>query len=122
MLVTKLTKLKEKCGFTYQQIADKSGVPLSSVSRIFTGETNNPSYRHVADIVMALGGSLDAIEGIEHPQEKVPDKVLELYERELAHKNKIIKTLFYAFLAVVAMVMIVLLIDVTNGGIGFVRY
>ena len=118
----KLNELKEKNGFTNQKIADKSGVALSTVTRILNGQTDNPSYRNIADIVVALGGSLDAVEGIEHPHEKTPDKVVELYERELKHKNRMIRTLFISFLAVTSVLAIIVLIDVTNGGIGFIRY
>ena len=122
MLFHRLTQLKEKSGLTNQQIADKSGVPLSTVARIFSGQTDNPTYRNVADIVLALGGSIDAIEGVEHPQEKTPDKMLELYERIVERQRRYIKFLFFTLLAFMAVFIIVALLDILNGGIGFVRY
>ena len=43
MLHHKLTDLKEKRGLTNQQISNKSGVPLSTVTRVFNGQTDNPN-------------------------------------------------------------------------------
>lgn len=122
MLAHRLVQLKEKSGLTNQQIVDKSGVPLSTVTRILNGQTDNPSYRNVADIVIAMKGSLDDIEGIEHPEEKTPDKVLELYERTIDQKNRYIKFLFITCVVLMSVIIIVLLIDILNGNIGFVRY
>lgn len=123
----RLTKLKEKSGLTIQQISDKSGVAVSTVSRILSGETDNPSYRHVADMVIAMGGSLDELEGIEHhydthTHEKHHEKVLGLYERSIAQKNRWIKTLFIALVAFVSVFVAIVIIDVLHGDIGFVRY
>lgn len=122
----RLTKLKEKSGLTIQQISDKSGVAVSTISRILNGETDNPSYRHVADMVIAMGGSLDELEGIEHhqthSQEKHHEKILALYERSIAQKNKWIKILFIALVAFVSVFVAIVLMDVLHGDIGFVRY
>lgn len=122
MLVHRLVQLKEKSGLTNQQIADKSGVPLSTVTRVFNGQTDNPNYQTVANIVIAMKGSLDDIEGIERPCEETPDKVIELYERSIAQKNQYIKLLAIVCIALVSIIVTVLLIDILNGNIGFVRY
>ena len=122
MLHLKLSKFKERSGLTNQQIAEKSGVPLSTVTRVFNGQTDNPNYRTVADIVLAIGGSLDEMEGIKQPGEVVPDKMLQFYEKELDNKNKWIKILFLSFLAITAVLVTIVMIDVLNGGIGFIRY
>lgn len=39
--------------------------PLSTVNRILSGQTENPSFRDVAAIVAAMDGSLDAITGLQ---------------------------------------------------------
>lgn len=64
MITEKLTELKEKSALTNQQIADLSGVPLSTVTRIFSGQTDNPSFQTISDIVNVMGGSLDEIVGV----------------------------------------------------------
>ena len=122
----RLTKLKEKSGLTIQQISDKSGVPVSTISRILNGETDNPSYRHVADLVIAMGGSLDELEGIEHhqthSQEKHHEKITTLYERMIERQRRYIKFLFFSLLGLVAIFILIVLFDVFNGNTGFVRY
>ena len=44
---------------TNQQIAEKSGVPESTVARIFSGKTPNPTIVTVISIVRAMGGTVD---------------------------------------------------------------
>lgn len=122
MLAQKLNQLKEKRGLSNQQISEKSGVSLSTVQRIMSGQTASPSYQDVADIVVALGGSLDAMEGIEHPQEKTPEKVLELYERMVERQRRYIKFLFFTLLALVAIIIILSIIDLAYSDIGYFRY
>ncbi len=46
----KMREKKREYGYTYAQIADLSGVPLGTVQKIFSGETQSPRY----DTVMAL--------------------------------------------------------------------
>lgn len=123
----RLTKLKEKSGLTIQQISDKSGVAVSTISRILSGETDNPSYRHVADIVIAMGGSLDELEGIEphydtHTHEKHHANIVTLYERMVERQRRYIKFLFFTLLGLVGIFVLIVLFDVLNGNVGFVRY
>ena len=122
MLHHKLAKLKEKSGLTNQQIADKSGVPLSTVTRMFSGQTDNPTYRNVADIVLTLGGSLDEMEGIEHPEEKTPEKVIAMYEQNLAQKDKYIKILFTLVLVLIGVLAAAFILDLLLGSAGLIRY
>lgn len=57
--------MKSEQNLTLQQISSASGVPLSTVNRILSGQTENPSFRDVAAIVAAMDGSLDAITGLQ---------------------------------------------------------
>lgn len=50
MKIEKMREKKREYGYTYAQIADLSGVPLGTVQKIFSGETQSPRY----DTVMAL--------------------------------------------------------------------
>jgi len=86
---------------TPQQIADASGVPLSTVSRLLSGQTDNPTFQNVADVVKAI---------------------VKLYERSLEHKNRWIKNLFILCGSLIGFVILVLLIDIINGSFGFIRY
>ena len=59
MLSTQLKLLKEKRKLTNQQLSDLSGVPVGTINRILSGQTDNPSFQTVCDMVMAMDGSLD---------------------------------------------------------------
>lgn len=62
-----LSNLKAEAGMTNQEIAAASGVPLGTVGRILSGEAKNPTLLNAADVVSAMGGSLDALVGISAP-------------------------------------------------------
>lgn len=68
--LTYLEKLHNSTGMTHQQIADKSGIPVGTVSRIMSGQTRDPAFSTVAGITHALGGSLDEMTGIHHAKSK----------------------------------------------------
>lgn len=61
MLTTYLNTLKNKGNFTYETISNLSGIPEGTVKNIFSGKTDDPRFETVSAIVMAMGGSLDAI-------------------------------------------------------------
>lgn len=50
MTVAEMKQRKEELGYTYQMISEKSGVPLSTVQKIFSGATDAPRY----ETLMAL--------------------------------------------------------------------
>lgn len=52
---------KESQNITNREIADKTGIPESTVARILSGQTENPSFSNIADIAAVLGLSLDQI-------------------------------------------------------------
>lgn len=52
-------------GWTNQRLADESGVPESSVQKILTGKTLNPSFDSISAMCRALNLSLDALCGID---------------------------------------------------------
>ena len=61
MLTTYLNTLKTKGNFTYENIANLSGIPEGTVKNIISGKTEDPRFDTVSAIVVAMGGSLDAI-------------------------------------------------------------
>lgn len=123
MVLKNLLALKEARKLTNQQIADLSGVPLSTVTRIFNGQTDNPSFQTITDIVTALGGSLDEIMGLTKPE--VPqetDKLILLYQETLHNRERSIRKLFACLCSVIAIVLFILIFDMLNGNIGYLRY
>lgn len=106
-----LKERKKKSGLTAQQIADKSGVPLATVQRIFAGQTLNPGFETMSAIIKAI----DVPEETDDRQ-----RLIEIYERVIKRKNKYIAILSGAC-AVLMLVFIFLLVwDFCNPNIGFI--
>ena len=132
MITRKLIALKTARNLTNQQIADLSGVPLSTVTRILSGQTENPNIQTIADIVGALDGSMDDILGLKSPAQKEPQSHTELIElyKDIIHnrddvirgKDRTIKMMGIALASIVGVLLIILIIDMLNGGLGFMRY
>lgn len=123
MILKNLAALKEARKLTNQQIADLSGVPLSTVTRIFNGQTDNPSFQTIIDIVTALDGSLDEIMGLKKPETpEENDKLILLYQETLRNRERSIRKLFACLCAIIAVVLFILIFDMLNGNMGYVRY
>ena len=60
MLLNNLRKLKEESGMTFEEIAEASNTPESTVKRIFAGKCE-PLASTLYRIVKALNGSLDDV-------------------------------------------------------------
>lgn len=61
MWLDNLKELKKTKGMSVKQIADKTKLPERTVTRIFSGDTDNPYVDTLHRIVTVLGGSLDDI-------------------------------------------------------------
>ena len=61
MWLDNLKELKTESKMTVKQIAEQTNLPERTVSRIFSGETDNPYVDTLRRIVTVLGGSLDGI-------------------------------------------------------------
>lgn len=58
MDIAEMRKRKKEAGLTNARIAELSGVPFSTVNKVFSGATDNPRYRTYLAIeaVLAAGG------------------------------------------------------------------
>ena len=61
MWLDNLKELKKEKGMSVKQIAEKTNLPERTVSRIFSGDTDNPYVDTLHRIVTVLDGSLDGI-------------------------------------------------------------
>lgn len=61
MWLENLKDLKKRTGMSSKQIAEKTNLPERTVTRIFSGDTDNPYVDTIHRIVSVLGGSLDDI-------------------------------------------------------------
>lgn len=87
MLTNYLNTLKNKGNFTIETVSNLSGVPESTVKNIFTGKTEDPRFETVAAIVLAMGGSLDAIYSAAKKEDIEANAVItikESYEHRIA--------------------------------------
>ncbi len=125
MLSTRLKELKDQRKLTNQQLSDLSGVPVGTINRIMAGQTDNPSFQTVCDMVMAMGGSLDELAGIQAPggKETLPpsEDLIRLYERTIEGKEKRLHRLFFFCCALIAFLMGVLIYDLAHPMVGFFR-
>lgn len=128
MILSKMQALKDETKMTYQDIADKSGVPISTVKRIFSGRTPDPGVTTVIAIVEAMGGTADDIKGdpsdsdsSEYISPKSIEQLCAVYERSLRDKNRLIKAQFITIVAMIAVLLFFLIWDLCNPNIGFIR-
>lgn len=57
--------LKESGDFMQQQLSDKTGVPMGTIPKYFSGmDDESASFETVRKLVMVMGGSLDQLAGI----------------------------------------------------------
>ncbi len=61
MWLDNLKELKKEKGMSVKQIAEATNLPERTVSRIFSGDTDNPYVDTLHRIVTVLDGSLDCI-------------------------------------------------------------
>lgn len=124
MLYKKLQELKDKSGMSYQDISDKSGVPLPTVKRILSGQTSDPGYSSVIAIVKALNGSIDDIQEVMQENSRstaTTQKMCSVYEQNIHEKNQLIKFLLIISISMTAIFIFLLVWDFLNPNIGFFR-
>lgn len=138
--VEKLKMIKEEKDLSNGDIARVGDLPLATVTRVFNGQTPNPTFETITRIAIGMGVSLDELAGLKQPDappiaspienalntsaELLSEKdkrIIELREdinRERKEKHTIMGILFI----VIAFVLIVLAIDILNGHFGNFRY
>ena len=69
--------LKDRTGYKQQQLADKTGINIGTMSRYFAGiDDESASYEIVRKLVMAMGGDLNELAGITPPEIAVNEEKL----------------------------------------------
>lgn len=92
-MIEKLRQLKKKSHMTNQQIAEKSNIPESTVARIFSGKTPNPTIATVISMARAMGGSAadllneDDVKNTEENSEDNPEFIKPDSEGTIAESN-----------------------------------
>ena len=130
--------LMDRENITQATLAESTGIPQGTLSKILNGTTDCPSYANITAIVKALHGSLDVMAGIvEEPNDTpmIPTE-RELYEKLLTDKERQLRSLngileqkqqwlrrmWRALILTVVIIGIIVVIDASIGSVGFVRY
>ena len=123
MNTAELKKLKNESKLTTKQISDLSGIPESTISRVLSGQTDNPTFDTVCAIVKAMGGSLDKlVDPQADPVQSDVSSLIALYEKMIAQKEYYIKVLVTFCVVLVSVLILFVLCDLLNGTRGFIRY
>lgn len=123
MNTAELKKLKNESKLTTKQISDLSGIPESTISRVLSGQTDNPTFDTVCAIVKAMGGSLDKlVDPQADPVQSDVSPLIALYEKMIAQKEYYIKVLVTFCVVLVSVLILFVLCDLLNGTRGFIRY
>ncbi|MGN1025505.1 MAG: helix-turn-helix domain-containing protein [Faecousia sp.] len=128
MISDGLKKLISEKNLTVRQVSELSNVPVSTINRILSSQTEDPGIQTVTAIICAIGGSLDELMGTgpedtnkEHHKES-QGAVIEIYERELAGKDRWIHRLFILCCVLLAFLISYVILDSLEGKFGIIRY
>ena len=91
MISDYLRELKSKTGYTCEDIEKVSGIPLSTVVRVFSSKTLHPRIDTLEPIVTAMGGSMDELFKKDIKEEEdmyTEDKASKLYGRCIEELKK----------------------------------
>lgn len=73
--------LKEVGNFTFEDMANISGIPLQTIRNFCTGKTEkNPGFATIAKLVLSLGGDLNELVGYEKKKEIEVNSTVSLKE------------------------------------------
>ena len=136
----RLKAAKEKRRITNAEIAELANLPATTVTRIFSGATPNPTFETFVQIAIALGISVDELIGLKQSEEPPVDSKIETtlssYAELLKEKDERINDLkeekekmrkekqryAIAIACVIGFVLLLLTVDVLNGHFGYFRY
>ena len=95
--VEKLKMIKLEKGLHNADIAKLGDLPLATVTRVFNGQTSNPTFETITRIAIAMGVSLDELAGLKQPNEPpIPSPIettLNTYAELLKEKDDRIQAL-----------------------------
>lgn len=72
--------LKETGSFSFEDIANVSGIPLQTVRNILSGKTPDARFGTIAKLVIALGGDLNELVGYDKKKEIEVNSTVSLKE------------------------------------------
>lgn len=136
----KLKMIKEEKDITNAEISSLSGIPLPTITRVFNGQTPNPTFETISRVSIALGVSLDELVGLKQPDastisspiedtinsyvellKEKDDRIKELKEDKMVIRNEKYK-LIALLVGIITAILILFGVDIFNGHFGYFRY
>lgn len=127
-----LNTLKSAGGYTWQDIANLSGIPEATVRKVFSGETADPRFETIAKLVISMGGDMnDAMDNKKKKEIEISSTItlkescemrLEDQKEYIASLKKDKKILAIAVGSLILFVLALLVIDILAGSHGWIRY
>lgn len=128
ILLSCLVQQKEALGYTNAMIAEMSGVPESTVTKVLNGANRSPGFETISPIARVLGVSLDemAVKETAPPDTSTltvgVSHIISSYERRLREKNRWINILAVAVAALILLLIFFLIYDIMHPSLGWVQY
>ena len=138
--VEKLKMIREEKELTNSEIAELSKIPLPTITRVFNGQTPNPTFETIVGIARGMGVSLDELAGFKQPDEQpltVPIiETINSYSELLKEKDNRINQLledkatlkkekygiFGVLVVFILALVILLIVDINHGHFGYFQY
>ncbi len=131
-----LVSLKNKGNFSWNDLSEMSGLPDTTIRKIFSGETADPRFETVVRLVSAMGGSLDDILGKKEEEKIEINAILALkdtYELRISEMKLSSSELISSLrkdkkcLAIVSVSLLIFLlafivVDFFMSSVGWIRY
>lgn len=134
----KLAEYRKESGLSMEDIAEQTGLSVSSISRIYNGVTTNPSIDTLISIVAVTGGSMDAVCGIATatPPDgftqldldvlkifaKTQNRTQAALQTHIHSLQRVLRLSMTANVLFVCLIIFVLIFDITHPTMGWVQY
>lgn len=129
----RLTEMKTACNLSIIEISEKSGVSKSTVSRIVSGQCEGTSIQNISDVVTAMGFTMH---NLFKPAHDKGDENLEFYEKALdmanscneylradnEYQKRMVRWLLIACGLLVSVFVFIVLFDLLNPNVGWIRH
>lgn len=146
---TQLALLDETISYIRQRIqdtntsvavlSDLTNVPKDTINNIVYRRTKNPGFEVLATLVYALGGSIDELAGKATNAPALPEGMVDagqsyryistawmhafaLAKANATEERRAKRVWMTVALTLIVAIVVILIIDATNGSIGYIRY
>lgn len=127
-----LNTLKSAGGYSWADIANISGIPETTVRKVFSGETADPRFETIAKLVIAMGGDMnDAVDNKKKKEIEISSTItlkescemrLEDQKEYIASLKKDKKILSIAVSVLIGCIILLLVLDIILASHGWIRY